>query len=424
MRCGDNGGASGTMRLLLVCYTFPPEDQPSGVMTHQLAEDLAASGHAVTVLTGFPNHPAGVLYPGWRRRWRQVARKEPYRLVRTWHITNRTPRLVGRSLFYLSFALTSLMNALFLGPFDIVYCDSTPVFGAVSCWVMARIKRAGLVYAVLDVYPEAIVDAGLLKPRGMATRILKWIDRGICLASDQVLVISEGIRQRILDRGVPEHRVTVVPMWMDNTDVAPAPRLNSWRREQGIPDDAFVVLYAGTVGPVQRASVLVDVAALLVDLPDVLVLFVAHGVSRPELEETAAQKGLNNVRFLDYQPRERLAEVQASSDVSVITLQAGQGLNSFPSKVLAYMAAARPVIASVDSGSDTAGFVREGGFGVVVAPEDPKALAAAVRELRLDPDGRANMAMRGRELFLAHYSRKAGTQVYERLLVAAVKSAG
>jgi colanic acid biosynthesis glycosyl transferase WcaI len=177
----------------------------------------------------------------------------------------------------------------------------------------------------------------------------------------------------------------------------------------------FVVLYAGTVGPVQGPEVLIEAATELSSEPNVLFLLVAQGLSRPNMERMAREKQLSNVRFMDFQPRERLAEVQATADVSVVTLLAGQGRNFFPSKVLAYMAARRPVIASVDSQSDTARLVEESGGGRAVPPGDARALAEALRELRDAPGECQRLGDQARRHFEAHYSRRTATGVYEAL---------
>ena len=402
------------MRVLIVCYAYPPEPAPGGVMAHELAEDLTAKGHAVTVITGFPNHPEGVLYPGWRRRWLAVEQQGSVRVARSWHLISRSRRTVPRSLSYLSFALTSFLNSLRLGPFDLVYADSTPIFGALACWLMAVAKRARLIYAILDLYPDAILAAGLLSP-GLIARALLWLDCFVCRRAARVLAVAEGFRERLLERGLPESRIVVLPMWVDRDEVRPLPRLNPWRASNQIPDEAFVVLYAGTIGLVSGAQVLVEVAERCAAEPGILFLIVGQGLAKDEAERVAREKRLPNMRFLNFQPRARLAEVQATADVSVVTLLPGKGRNSVPSKVLSYMAAARPTIASVDADSDTARWITDAGCGIVTPPQDATALAEAVLFLRGNPDSARAMGERGRAALLARFSREAATEQYEAL---------
>jgi len=402
------------VRALIVCYAFPPEPAPGGVMARELAEDLAKAGHEVTVITGFPNHPEGKLYPGWKRRWRDIDNTRPFRLVRTWHTISRSKRIAPRGLFYLTFALSCLLNGVLLGRFDLVYCDSTPIVGAVTCWMLAVAKRAALVYGIFDMYPEAIVDAGLLSP-GLVSDALLWMDCFVCRRADRNMVISEGFRQRLIQRGLPDESVVILPMWVDRDDIHPQDRLNAWREEQGIPDEAFVCLFAGTIGLVSGAQVLVEVAELLADDPDVIMLFVGQGLAKDEAQRAAEQTGLENMLFLDFQPREHLSEVQATADVSLVTLLPGKGRNSVPSKVISYMAAARPIVASVDEDSDTARWIDEAGCGIVVPPQDAQAIAEAIRELRADEAPARELGERGRESFAARYSRESATREYEVL---------
>jgi colanic acid biosynthesis glycosyl transferase WcaI len=284
----------------------------------------------------------------------------------------------------------------------------------VSCWLLAVVKRATHIYSIFDMYPEAIIDAGLLSP-GWITRLLMAADTLVCRYSERTMVISEGLRQRLLERGLAAEKTVVLPMWVDVGEMRLLPRVNAWRQEQQIPDSAFVALYAGTVGLVQGAHIIIEAAERLTDDPGVLFVLVAQGLTRPELEQMTRDRGLTNVRFLDYQPRERLAEVQATADVSLVTLLPGQGRNFLPSKVLAYMAASRPIVASVDPESDTALLIEQAQCGSVAPAGDPNALADAIRTLHSDPGRAAALGAQGHTYFLERHSREAATRIYEAL---------
>ena len=401
------------MRILTVCYIYPPEVQPAGVMTRELAEYLAARGHAPTVITGFPNHPHGVVFEGYRKRVRQWEQREPFGVLRVWHTTSPKRTTLPRLAFYGSFALSSLLNGLSCGGQDVVFSLSSPVAGGLACLLLARLKRARFVYGVWDIYPETAVQAGVLRPGRLASW-LRRVDTWVCRHADRVVVLSEGFRGLLADRGIPPEKIEVLPIWIDAEEVRPLPRMNRWREKQGIDEHTFVVLYAGTIGLISGAQYVVETARLLQD-QDILFLFVGEGLVKDEITQRAADLGLRNMRFLPFAPREHLAEVQATADVSLVTLLPGQGRTSVPSKVLGYMAAARPVIAAVEDDSDTAEWLRAADCGLIVRPQDAQALADAIVRLQADAALRPRLGENGRRYLVAHHTKEAALGRYLQL---------
>ena len=404
------------MRVALICHVYPPEAAPAGMMVRELAEDLAARGHAVTVITGWPNHPRGVLFVGWRARFRKVE-EDPrgFRVLRCGHSIHPRDRIAWRLWYYLTFAVSTFLNGLAAGPLDAVLCLSTPIFGSWSAWGLARLKGARFVYDIFDLHPEAARNAGLMR-EGLPYRVLRWADTVLCRRADAIATLGEGMRRQILDRGVPPKKVTVVPFWIDADRLRPGDRDNAWRRAQGIPADRFVALYAGTIGYVSGAGILADVAARLRDRPDILLLVVGEGVAKDELVREAESRGLTNLRFLPFQPEEVLNDVQATADVGLVTLRPEAGQSSVPSKVLGYLAAGRGVIAGVAEDSDTAEVIRSSGCGLVTPAQDAAALAEAIRRAADDREATRRMGEAARACLLERYNRQTCTALYESLL--------
>jgi colanic acid biosynthesis glycosyl transferase WcaI len=252
-------------------------------------------------------------------------------------------------------------------------------------------------------YPDVAVEAGKLRNPALvgAARVAEKL---VYRLSDRIIVLSDGFRRTLEARGVPTDKIDVVPVWLDPDEIRPSSRDNDWRREHGIALEKTVVLYAGTIGLVSGAEVVVDAAARLGDRDDILFLFVGEGRVKDELESEVSRRRLANVRFLPFQPRERLQEVQATADIALVTLLPGRGRTSVPSKVVGYMAAGRPIVASVDADSDTASAVLVGGSGVVVPPGRGDLLAEAVRRLA-DSTTRPKMGEAARRSFEAVYAK-------------------
>jgi putative colanic acid biosynthesis glycosyltransferase WcaI len=231
--------------------------------------------------------------------------------------------------------------------------------------------------------------------------------------SERIIILSEKFRKILISKkGVGPEKLAIVPLWLNRTDVTPMNRDNTWRREMGIPIEKFVILYSGAIGLVSGAEVVLETAQQLSAYADILFLFVGAGQARDKVEAHAQQLGLQNIRFLPLQPRERLSELQASADVSLVTLAPKRGKTSVPSKILGYMAAARPVIASVDLNCDTALLVQESGCGRVVPPAQGKEIAEAILHYYDHPEDRQIAGNKGRQYFLSNLDRSVVLKEY------------
>lgn len=405
------------MRILLICYVYPPEPAPAGVMVRELAEDLSASGHRVTVLTGWPNHPKGVLYPGFQARWRHTERDGRHRVVRVAHAICPKSSALARLWVYFTFAVSSLLNGLVLGRQDVVVSLSTPLLGVWTAWALARLWRGRFVNVIFDLWPEAIHNAGLVRRRHPLYRLARWLDTRNCLWSDEITTLGRGMRDQITERGIDPQRVHVIPFWIDTDRIRPMPRDNAWRRQQGIPPETFVALFAGTIGYASGAQMLVRTAEALVDRHDILLLIVGEGVAKDELQRLAAGRGVRNLKFLPFQPAERLAEMQSAADVGLVTLLPQSGSTSVPSKVLGYMAAGRAVLASATEDSDTARLIRQAECGLTVPAQDGAALAGAIISLADDRPRAEALGRRAREYAVEHFSRGAVVGMYRGVIL-------
>jgi colanic acid biosynthesis glycosyl transferase WcaI len=406
-------------RLLITTQVYPPEIHPTAVMVRELAEHLAGRGWEVTVCAGLPHHPAGRLYPGWRwRPWQRTAERG-VEVVRTGHLVHESRAIPVRGLVFTSQALAAAAAALVSRRPDVVLVYGPPLVGPNLGALVAARHGAKLACIVYDLYPDIAIETGRVTNPAIigAARIA---ERMAYRATDLTIVLSDGFKRQLVDRGVPAERIAVIPVWLDPDEIRPMDRDNAWRREQGIGPEKFVVLYAGTIGVVSGAAMVAEAAALLRERPEILFLFVGEGEEKAKVEARAKELRLSNMMFLSFQPRERLAEVQATADVGLVTLAPGRGRTSVPSKVLGYLAAGRPVIAAVDPGSDTAAEIDGAGCGLVASPADATALADAVTRAADDGPWRAAAGTAARARFEAGYSQKYVLERYEERLMSLV----
>lgn len=399
------------MRIGIICQYFPPEVAPIGVMVKELAEDLGNEGHAITIFTGFPNHPQGTIHSGYRLKFggedEQISCGVTVR--RNWLYITSSKSFFPRVLNYGSFALSTMISAI-LRRQD-VYLIISPPLSNFFIGILLRVLGRRYVLNVQDIYPDAAVAVGVLR-NSVFIDILKRFE---CLAyrmADMVTVISKGFRANLIAKGVPDEKLMVISNWINLEEIQPQPKTNSFSIHQEI-HDRFVVLYSGTIGHVSGAEIISEVAQLLSDEEAIVLMIIGEGVVKSQLQTEAEARRLNNLRFLPYQPRQVLPELLSSASVGLVTLKPGHGGNSVPSKILGYLAAGRPVIASVDPESDTWAFVEDADCGICVPPGDPVALSDAIRRLNRDPELVRRLGQNGRDYLEENLSRKEVTRLYE-----------
>jgi colanic acid biosynthesis glycosyl transferase WcaI len=415
------------MRLLLVNQHYPPDSGATGRLLAQLAEALAARGHEVEVLTGRPTYAEARGVPALRR--------ETVRGVRI-HRLPMLPRRNGalsRTLHYLAFAVSSLVAGLFhRRPDAVLAFSSTPMFGGVAAAALARAKRCPFVYVVQDVYPEIAQAMGVVRGKPLAA-FARFLEATAWRAAARVVLIGDDLHGVAASRAVEGARLATIANWADLDTIRPLEQ-SAFRAEQGFGADDFVVEYAGNFGRSQDLDAVLEAARLVEERTAgagtagsgrVRFLLVGEGSASVEVRRRA--RGLPNVSVAPYQPEERLGEVLAAADLSLIPLRSGLTRYCVPSKVYSILASGRPVGASLDDDSEVARIVEEGRCGFRVDPEDPAAMAEEILALACDRDRAREMGRNGRAYGEKKATLERAVKEYEALLTEvseSVKRAG
>lgn len=383
-------------------------------MLKELAADLAAAGWEVTVLTGFPNHPGGIVFRGYRKRWFEEEWVDGIRVWRVYLYTSANRSSFRRMLTFASFTVTSSLAILFRARSQVVFAVLQPLSVGLTMPLLKWSKRFRLIFNVQDLHPDAPIELGLIR-NPLLIRALRHVEHFAYRNADRLAVICEGFRSHCIAAGAAASKVTTISNWVDLEAIRPGASDAEFRAELGLEQKDFVVLYAGTIGRVSGAHLIVEVADILREHPDIKIVLVGEGPLVADLKGRARAAALTNIVFAPFQPRERLSEVQAMADVSTVTLLPGKGKLSVPSKVLGYMAAARCVICSADADTETARLVRDARCGIVTAPGSASEMAEGIVALRHDASRREAMAANGRAYLEGYLSRPAITRKYRAL---------
>jgi glycosyltransferase involved in cell wall biosynthesis len=385
------------VKMVVVSCVFPPEPVVSSRTSFDVARELAARGHEVTVLAPFPNRPAGKLYAGYRRTLvRREAMPEGIRLVR--FATSFSPRssMISRLAENVSFGVVSSLALLFRRKPAVVYVNTWPVFAAAAVAIAARLRRIPLVVSVQDIYPESLVSQQRIG-MGAAGRLLMTIDGRVMRAAAAVVVISERFAEHYRrTRGVDPSRIHIVPNWLSSQGTEEVQgAAESSRDRNAIPREAFLLTYGGNVGVGAAVETVIEAFRHLNDEPDVHLLVAGDGASLDNCRRLAAEIAPRRIHFQN--AWSGTMDVLHAADAVVLPTRGAQSTASVPSKLISYLLAGRPVLAMAMATSDTAAAIQASGAGVIVEPDDAGALAEAIRAIkRLPREERKRMERAGR----------------------------
>ncbi len=402
------------MRILIVTHYFPPETGAPQARLSGLAAAWAADGDDVTVLTGMPNHPTGVIAPEYRGAIRRRERRGGYRVVRTWLYATPNEGIARKTIGHLSFMVSAvLLGWRASGPADVVVVSSPTFFAIGAGWLLARLKRARLVVEVRDLWPAIFTELGVLTNRRIIA-VLERLELAAYAAADTVIVVSNGFRTNLIGRGVPSGKVHTIRNGVCPGEFDPGaeadPRL---RARLGAGPGDCLVLYAGTHGISQGLTSVADAAARLAGQP-IRFAFVGEGADKQRLSDRVAELGLRNVTLLPGVPHEQVPALLAAADICLVPLRDVPLFSAFiPSKLFECLAAGRPVVGAV--AGEAAQILREAG-AQVVPPEDSTALAGAIGALAADPARRAAMGRQGRCYVEKYFDRDTLARQYRKLL--------
>ena len=402
------------MRIVVLCPHFAPDVAPTGEVITRIVLGLADRGHELHVVTALPWYLHHHVEPEWQGRlvrrertaWGSITRVHPFPTDK-----RSIPR---RAAAFGAFSALAGVAAALGRRVDVVLSMSPPLTLGLTGWAAALVRRGVPVFNVQDVFPDVAVELGAITDRRIIAAA-RWLERVTYERSAAVTVLSDDLRANLVAKvaTASASRIRVIPNFVDTAVVQPGPRRNAYRDELGIGDEP-VVLYAGNVGLSQSLGLVAHAAR---ELRDERVTFVVNGGGSglPDLRQ--ACDGLTNVRFAPLQPKARLPEVLATGDIHLVPLKRGLAASSVPSKSYSILAAGRPLLASIDEGTEVARMVAEARCGVAVPPDDPVAFTAALRSMLADPEGCRAMGERGRAYVERWLSPDAVAARYEELFV-------
>jgi colanic acid biosynthesis glycosyl transferase WcaI len=375
------------VHILLLNEYFPPDTSATAKLAAMVVETLAAK-HRVTVIAGRPSY--------------DPTEKYSWRFLRRFKNGNLTVERVGSTAFprfkmlkrvsnYLTYLAFAIPRAIFVRS-DVILAMTDPPIAGIAGAIVSRLTGRPFVYNIRDLYPDMAVGGDIMR-HGLTIRIWERMHRWALRRAVRVIVLGDDMRDRIIAKGVNPDRVVVV---RDGVTVPPdLPSADNPVSQEIRGGFRFVALHAGNIGFYGAWDTLLESARRL-DGTGSGIVFVGEGAQKARL--TAAANGVSSIRFLPFRPAAEIPFVLAAGDIHIITVKRGLEGVIVPSKLYPILAAGKPVLAVSTPRTDVARIITEAGCGIVVDPDDPAAVATAIKDLAAHPERVTEMAHRARAI--------------------------
>ena len=404
------------MRILYLSQYFPPEIGATQTRAIEMATGLVQAGHQVTMICEVPNHPHGLIPESYRGKLFERTKQAELDVIRVWVKTTPEKTMRTRLMFYISYMIMAILAGLVLarGKYDVIYATSPPLFVGGAALMLSKLRRIPLVFEVRDLWPESAVALGELRNE-RAIRYAKWLEEACYRQAKKIVVVTQGIMSRLVERGVSHKKLFLIPNGANTTLFYPQPEAGRiLRKELGL-DKKFIVLYAGIHGIAQGLEMLIDAAKHLQHEPAIHFLFVGEGPRKNELIEYANGLHLHNISFHAQVQREEMPDFLSMTQVATVPLRKldlFQG--ALPSKMFDAWACACPTLITVDG--EARHVLQRAEAGVWVEPENVEMLVDTIYSLYQNQNRLCELGENGQRFVTTHYSRQVQAAQLETLL--------
>jgi glycosyltransferase involved in cell wall biosynthesis len=394
------------MKILLITQYFFPETGATSNRIYSLAKHFKKQGHQVHVIAERPNHPAGVFFEGYEKGAFIEKIYKDIPVTYTWVFTRPKKGFIGRILFYLSFMFMAVVAALRLvNDYDIICASSPPLFVGIAGWAAAKIHKGKFVFDVRDLWPDVAVKMGQLNNQ-LAISLAEKTEHFLYKKADLITTVTHSFKQAIREKGVKKTKIDIVT----NGTASEVFHLKSAKEELRISlnlDTCFLVSYVGNIGLAQGLGHIIDSALRLENkgVDDIKFLIVGDGPEKKHLKEKAASVNIHNITFVNRVPLAQASRYMNASDALLVPLADDPIYSQFvPSKLFDGMAAARPILLSVDG--EAREILTDSKGGLYYEAENAKQLTQKILWLKANPKKALKMGKKGREFVNKHYTRE------------------
>ncbi len=393
------------MKILFFSHYFAPEGNAPANRTYEHCKLWAQEGHDVTVITCAPNVPKGIVYPGYKNRLLKREMMDGIRVLRVWTYIAANKGTMKRIINYLSYMFSSVFFSLFSKKPDVIIATSPQFFCGWAGLIAASLKNVPFILEVRDIWPESIAAVGAIKNK-RTLRMLERLETKMYKAAEHIITVGEGYKKKLLEKNVPEEKITVIPNGIDPEIFQPTQPKRQIIQKHNL-EGRFVCSYIGTIGMAGGLEVVIETARELKKQNDkgFVFMLVGDGAVKEGLQRKAAEENIDNIIFTGRVDKELIPDYLSVSNACLIHLRKTELFKTvLPSKIFEACAMAKPIILGVEGFA--ADFIKKAKAGICIEPENPKQLLDAVKKLSQNPDLCRSLGKNGREFVIKNHNRK------------------
>ncbi|HCE42094.1 MAG TPA: glycosyltransferase WbuB [Lentisphaeria bacterium] len=401
--------------ILFLTHYFPPEGNAPASRVYEMAKCWIKDGQRVTVITGVPNVPDGIVYEGYKNRLYQKETIDGITVIRVWTYIAANKGTLRRIMNYLSYMSSSVLAGLFVRSPDVVIATSPQFFCGWAGVILSKLRRRRFILEIRDIWPDSIIAVGTSMPK-LLIKMLEVLEILMYKAADTIVTVGDGYKDQLTAKKVHAGKIAVITNGADTAIFKPSPRNQAVISQYGLMDK-FVCSYVGTIGMACGLDIVIDAAEKLRagNNGRIAFLLVGDGARRHELEQLAKDRKLNNVIFTGRLPKEDIPSILSASDANLIHLIKNDLFKSvLPSKIFEAAAMKNPIIIGVQGYA--ADFVRTIEAGICIEPGNSDELLDALEKISGDGELAERMGQKGYENIIRHYTRESLAKKYLEII--------
>lgn len=395
------------MKILLLTQWFDPEPTFKGLA---FAKELQRQGHQVQVLTGFPNYPGGKIYDGYKLKLYQREKIEGISILRVPLYPSHDSSALRRIFNYISFAFMAMLFGIFATKkADVIYAYHPPLTVGIAAIFIKLFRRTPIVYDIQDMWPDTLQATGMLNNKKILNTI-SLVCNVVYKYVDHIVVLCPGFKQLLIQRTVPEHKISVIYNWCDEEALTHASPIKI--EYQKNLHSKFNIVFAGNMGKAQALDTILTVATSLQNLPNIQFVFVGSGTETERLKQRMHDENINNLLFIPRVPMIEVGGILEQADLLLVHLRADRLFEiTVPSKTQAYMAIGKPLLMAVSG--DAADLVVQAKCGETALPENVESIKKAILDIyKLSPIEQQKLGLNARDFYQKKLSLKSGVQQF------------
>ena len=402
------------MRILLLTQWFDPEPTFKGLA---FARELQRQGHQVQVLTGFPNYPGGKIYQGYRLKLFQRDHIDGISILRVALYPSHDGAALKRIFNYISFAFMAMVFGIFFTKkADIIYAYHPPLTVGIAAVFIKFFRRTPVVYDIQDMWPDTLKATGMMnnnKILDVISRVCQLVYKYV----DHIVVLSPGFKKKLIERKVPEKKISVIYNWCDEHALAQPVTIKPEYQQQ--LSNKFNIIFAGNMGKAQSLDTLLEVAKHLYAVTSIQLVFVGDGTEAVQLRQKASDEQLHNILFIPRVPMSEVGGILKYANILLVHLKKDPLFEiTVPSKTQAYMAMGKPIVMAVLG--DAATLVENAKCGTIAQPENALSIKQAILDIyELPEQAQKQLGHNAQDFYNSQLSLKSGvkqfTEIFEKI---------